>query len=158
MTRGETLRDLEHEVGVLIRRVRRVIVERARSVHPDLQPASYLILMSVAQGEPVRASAIAGLFDVDKGAVSRQVKHLIDLGLLAREQDPADARATLLSVTDEARTRMSDLTEHRRKHLDERLSEWSDDDLAAFVAGLSRYNVALGGDAVDAVDADDADD
>ncbi len=38
MSRAETVRALEHEVGVLIRRVRRVIGERARAVHPDLQP------------------------------------------------------------------------------------------------------------------------
>ena len=144
MTRGESLRDLEHEVGVLIRRVRRVIAERAAAVHPELQPASFLILSTVAQGDPVRASVIAELFDVDKGAVSRQVKHLIELGLLAKQQDPADARAVLLSVTDEARTRMADLAEHRRKYVDERLSDWSDDQLAAFVGELGRYNAAVG--------------
>ena len=45
MPRAETARRcLEQEVGVLIRRVRRVIGERARLVHPDLQPASYLLL------------------------------------------------------------------------------------------------------------------
>lgn len=149
MTRADSLRDLEHEVGVLIRRVRRVIGERARAVHPELQPASYLILSTVAQGEPVRASVIAELFDVDKGAVSRQVKHLIELGLLAKEPDPADARAVLLSVTDEARTRMADLQEHRRKYVGERLSSWSDDELSAFVGELGRYNAALGEDVSD---------
>ena len=143
MTRGDSLQDLEHEVGVLIRRVRRVIGERARAVHPELQPASYLILSTIAQGEPVRASAIAELFDVDKGAVSRQVKHLVELGLLAATKDPTDARATLLSVTDEARTRMADLKEHRRKYVGERLSEWSDDELQSFVAELGRYNATL---------------
>jgi DNA-binding MarR family transcriptional regulator len=150
MSRADTLRDLETEVGVLIRRVRRVIGERARLVHPDLQPASYLILTTIAQGAPVRASAIAELFDVDKGAISRQVKHLVDLGLLAHEKDPADARATLLSVTDEARTRMADVTEHRQKQLGEKLADWSDDDLSSFVAELARYNEALNASEPDA--------
>ncbi len=143
MNRADTLRDLESEVGVLIRRVRRVIGERARLVHPELQPASYLILTTIAQGEPVRASAISELFDVDKGAISRQVKHLVDLGLLAHEKDPADARATLLSVTDEARTRMADVTEHRQKQLSDKLADWSDDELSSFVSELGRYNRAL---------------
>jgi DNA-binding MarR family transcriptional regulator len=115
--RIETLRDLEGEVSVLIRRVRRVIGERARAVHPDLQPASYLILTTIAQDEPVRASVIAESFDIDKGAISRQVKHLVELGLLAATKDPTDARATLLTVTDEARTRLADIVEHRRKYL-----------------------------------------
>jgi DNA-binding MarR family transcriptional regulator len=144
--RTDTLRDLETEVGVLIRRVRRVIGERARLVHPELQPASYLILTTVAQGEPVRASAISELFDVDKGAVSRQVKHLVELGLLTHEKDPADARAALLSVTDEARTRLADVVEHRQKQLGEKLAEWTDDELSSFVSELGRYNAALNSD------------
>ncbi|WP_134767024.1 MarR family transcriptional regulator [Nocardioides sp. 1609] len=141
--REDTLRDLESEVGVLIRRVRRVIGVRARAVHDELQPASYLILTSVEREGPVRASAISEQFDLDKGAVSRHVKHLISLGLLADEKDPADARATLLTVTDEARTRLADVVAHRQKGLSERLAEWSDEELAAFVGELSRYNTAL---------------
>lgn len=137
------MRDLESEVGVLIRRVRRVIGERARAVHPDLQPASYLILTTIAQDEPVRASVIAESFDIDKGAISRQVKHLVELGLLSATKDPTDARATLLSVTDEAHTRMADIVEHRRKYLGERLADWTDEDLQSFVSELSRYNAAL---------------
>ena len=142
-SRVDTLRDLEHEVGVLIRRVRRVIGERARLVHPDLQPASYLILSTVAQDGPVRASALSEIFSIDKGAVSRQVKHLVELGLLATAKDPTDARAVLLSATDDARSRLADIVEHRRKYLDERLAEWSDDELASFVGELGRYNAAL---------------
>ncbi len=143
MSRTDTLHDLEAELGVLIRRVRRVIGERARAVHPDLQAASYLILTTVAQDEPVRASAIAEQFEIDKGAISRQVKHLVQLGLLAVEKDPADARATLLSTTGEARTRLADVVEHRRKQLSERLTDWSDAELDSFVGELGRYNRAL---------------
>ena len=58
-SRAESLRQLEREVGVLIRRIRRVIHERARAVHPDLQPASYLCSSWLADEGPVRASAIA---------------------------------------------------------------------------------------------------
>ena len=41
---GDGRAQLLLEVGVLVRRVRRVIHERARAVHADLQPASYLLL------------------------------------------------------------------------------------------------------------------
>ncbi len=143
MTRAETLRSLEHEVGVMIRRVRRVIGVRAQMVHPDLQPASYLLLSSIADSGPVRASALVELFDTDKGAISRQLGHLLDLGLLVKEPDPADARASLMSVTDEASRRMADVSEHRLKLLDEGLSDWSDAQLDSFVDDLGRYNVAL---------------
>ena len=59
MPRTETVRALEHEVGVLIRRVRRAIGERARAVHPGLQPMSYLLLAHLAETGPMRSSALA---------------------------------------------------------------------------------------------------
>jgi DNA-binding MarR family transcriptional regulator len=143
MTRAESIRLLEQEVGVLIRRVRRVIGERARAVHESLQPASYLMLGYVSEFGPIRASAMAEIFDIDKGAISRQVQHLIDLGLIERTPDPADGRATLLSTTDEAARRLEDVAEHRRKWLDEQLGDWSDAQLNGFIRELGRYNAAL---------------
>jgi len=142
-TRADTVRQLEHEVGVMIRRVRRVIHERAQAVHPDLQPASYLMLAYLGDHGPTRSSAVAELFNIDKGAISRQVQHLADLGLLERMPDPDDGRATLLVVTDEGRTRLAEVTTHRREYLDRRLGDWSDEELSTFVAGLARYNAAL---------------
>jgi DNA-binding MarR family transcriptional regulator len=144
--RNEALRHLEQEVGVLIRRVRRVIGERARSVHPDLQPVSYLILGYLLHEGPVRASALCTAFDMDKGSVSRQAQHLLDLGLVDRTPDPDDGRATLLSVSDDGRRRIADVADHRRKLLAERLGDWSADDLEAFGAMLNRYNAALSDD------------
>ena len=142
-TRSQTLGTLEHEVGVVIRRVKRVIGERARAVHEDLQPGSYLVLTYLETTGSCRSSAIADAFDMDKGAVSRQVQHLTELGLIERTPDPADGRAALLAVTDDARRRMADVQRHRRKYLDERLADWSDEDLRAFVDMLGRYNTSL---------------
>lgn len=143
-TRVDALRDLETEVGVLIRRVRRVIGERARAVHPELLPASYLMLAHVRDHGPLRASAMCAVFDIDKGAISRQVQHLIDLGLVDRQPDPEDGRATLLTASEDGRQRLETVAVERREMLAERLGEWSADELAAFSDSLRRYNDALG--------------
>lgn len=142
-SRPETLGRLETEVGVLIRRIKRVLGERARAVHPDLQRGAYLMLAYVAEAGPLRPSVIAERFDVDKGAISRQVQQLVDLGLIDRVPDPLDGRASLVSVSDEARRRLDDVTAQRREWLDVRLGDWDDDELAGFVDVLSRYNAAL---------------
>lgn len=141
--RAETLGELEREIGVMVRRIRRVIALRARAVHPDLAPASYLMLTYVAEKGPLRASEIADQFDMDKGSISRQVSHLTELGLLERATDPDDRRAQLVSASDEGRSRLADVARHRRKWLDEQLGDWSEEDLAAFVDTLGRYNRAL---------------
>jgi DNA-binding MarR family transcriptional regulator len=141
--RAELLGDLEHEVGVMVRRIKRVIADRARAVHPDLAPASYLMLTFVADNGPVRASEIVDQFAIDKGAISRHVAHLTELGLLERVSDPEDGRAMLVSASDEGRRRLADVARHRRKWLDERLGGWSEADLSGFVDALGRYNRAL---------------
>jgi DNA-binding MarR family transcriptional regulator len=143
VSRAEELGRLEQEVGVLIRRVKRVIGERARAVHPDLQPASYLMLTYLAAEGAQRSSVMSEVFGVDKGAISRQVQHLCDLGLLVREADPVDGRAMLISASPDAVHRMHAVDRDRRRWLEEQLAEWSEDDLREFVTGLARYNSAL---------------
>jgi DNA-binding MarR family transcriptional regulator len=143
VSRTEELGRLEQEVGVLIRRVKRVIGERARAVHPDLQPASYLMLTYLADQGPSRSSVLSEKFNVDKGAISRQVQHLCELGLLVREPDPVDGRAMLASASPDAVRRLEAVDKDRRRWLEGQLAEWSEDDLSEFVAGLARYNAAL---------------
>ncbi len=144
-SRPDSLRQLEAEVGVLIRRIRRVIGERARAVHEDLQPASYLLLAHLVETGPLRASAVAEKFALDKGAVSRQVQQLVELGLVERAADPDDGRASLVSATAEAVRRIAAMGVSRRAWLDERLGDWADDELSGFVDVLGRYNQALEG-------------
>lgn len=137
------LGELEREVGVMVRRIRRLISERARAVHPELQSSTYLMLTWLEVHGPMRASEIAGAFGIDKGAISRQVQHLLELGLVDRTPDPDDGRATLVSVTAAARTRLAEVKETNRAWLDDKLHDLPDEELAQFVALLSRYNAAL---------------
>ena len=132
LSRAETLRRLEREVGVLIRRIKRVIGERARGrargPAAGVVPDARLRSPTTARCGP---RSMAEKFDIDKGAVSRQVQHLVDLGLVDRTPDPADGRAALL-VGQRRRPCAGSPTSstHRRKWLDERLGDWSDEELA----------------------------
>jgi len=143
--RAESLRLLEHEVSVMIRRIRRVLAERARAVHPELQSGSYLMLAYLADRGALRASAIAEGLCLDKGAVSRQLQHLEEIGLVDRVPDPEDRRASLVSASAEAVRRIGEVADERRQWLDQRLEDWSDEDLASFAGQLGRYNVSLDG-------------
>jgi DNA-binding MarR family transcriptional regulator len=101
------------------------------------------MLTFLATEGPQRSSVVSERFHVDKGAISRQVQHLCDLGLLEREPDPDDGRAMLISASPDAVRRMAAVDGDRRRWLDERLAEWKEDDLREFVTGLARYNAAL---------------
>ena len=139
----ELLTALEQEMGVVVRRIRRVIVERARAVDPELQVAGFLVLSFLAEAGPARSADVVDALGIDKGAISRHGQHLVDLGLLTRQPDPEDGRAALLSVTPEGASRLARVAEQRRRNLDERLADWDDDELLEFVAALSRYNRSL---------------
>ena len=114
---------------MLIRRVRRVIHERARMVHPDLQPASYLLLSHLADEGPMRSSAIAEQLRHRQGRDQPPGPAPGRPRAVERTPDPADGRATLLSASEDARARLDEVNRHRRKYLDERLGDWSEDDL-----------------------------
>jgi len=143
VARIDAVRAIEDEIGVLVRRLRRAIAERAHAIHRDLQGASYLVLGWLADNGPVRASAIVEVFGTDKGSVSRQLQHLEELGLVERTPDPADGRATLVSASAEAVRRLAQVDEDRRASLNDRLGDWSVAELEAFARQLGHYNRSL---------------
>lgn len=142
-TRTDALHAIEDELGVLVRRLKRSIVERAQAVDRDLQGASYLLLGWLAKNGPARATAIVEVFGMDKGSLSRQLQHLEDLGLVERTADPDDGRATLVSASPEAVRRLDEVDGQRRAMLDGKLGAWSADELAHFADQLGRYNSSL---------------
>lgn len=143
MADDETLRALEHEMSVLVRRIRRVISERARLLHPDLSPVAYSMLMALNSSGAQRASDLVDLFTIDKGAVSRQVQALLELGLIERSPDPEDRRAMILAISDEGHRRLAAMSAERRREIGDRLADWDEQELAEFVRSLARYNTAL---------------
>lgn len=142
-SRAEALHDLEREIGVLLRRIKRVIVERAEAVHPELQAGGHQMLAWIADHGPVRPSVLVDEFHVDKGAVSRTIQHLCDLGLVDKEPDPADGRASLLSASPDAVRRLREGDAQRREWVQDRLKGWSAAELHDLAERLGRYNEAL---------------
>ncbi|CAM5641705.1 hypothetical protein SCYAM73S_01052 [Streptomyces cyaneofuscatus] len=87
---------LERELTVFLRRARASPGEMAREVHPDLEPAAYGLLVRLEYGGRQRATELAAYFGVGKATMTRQLRALENLGLVAREPDPADGRAWLV--------------------------------------------------------------
>lgn len=141
--RGQSLFALEAEIGSLLQSTRKVIHRRATMVHPDLTGRGYVIMSLLMSGGPLRASAIAAELQVDRGAISRQVQQLLDLGLVAKTTDPADGRASLLEITALVRERMGEVSRIRSAVLSDELGDWADEDVVEFVAMLRRYNQVL---------------
>ncbi|MDF9717757.1 MarR family transcriptional regulator [Nocardioides sp. ChNu-99] len=137
------LGDLEHEIWVLLRRVRRSVAERGHAVAPGLSALGYGVLDQLARDGSGRAADIGCTLGVDKGAMSRTVHQLVDLGLVERTTDPDDARALVLGLTDLARERLAEVNVARRSRFVGAMAGWTNEELAELVTGLTRYNATV---------------
>lgn len=141
MTDGDGPREasvdtIQRELTAFARRARAA----AARLHPDLPLVSYTLLAHIDDQQGCRATDLAAHYLLDKSTVSRQIGGLEKLGLVERRPDPEDHRVHVLHPTD-AGTRVLAATQaSRRAAYQERLKDWSADDLARFATYLLRYN------------------
>src|SRR5207244_13206315 len=68
---------------------------------------------------------------------------LVRAGLVSRQVDLADARASLFLITEQGRAVCDTLKQHRSDAIHAALSSWSDQELSAFTAMFRRFNHAV---------------
>ncbi|GGO33684.1 transcriptional regulator [Streptomyces lasiicapitis] len=131
---------LERELTLLLRRARASSGEMARQVHPELEPAAYGLLAFLDESGPRRATDLAAFIGVGKATMSRQLRALEELGLVAREPDPADGRAWLVRLTEEGRERFRTVRVARRGRYVRQLSGWDRGEVAELARLLGKLN------------------
>ncbi|MGW0903596.1 MarR family winged helix-turn-helix transcriptional regulator [Streptomyces sp. NPDC002853] len=131
---------LERELSLLLRRARASSGEMARQVHPDLEPAAYGLLVCLDDSGPQRATDLAAYIGVGKATMSRQLRALEELGLVAREPDPADGRAWLVHLTTEGGTRFRTVRAGRRERYVRKLAGWDRTEVAELARLLRQLN------------------
>ncbi|MEV7393604.1 MULTISPECIES: MarR family winged helix-turn-helix transcriptional regulator [Streptomyces] len=131
---------LERELTVLLRRARASQGEMAREVHPDLESAAYGLLVRLDECGGRRATELAAYIGVGKATMSRQLRALEELGLVAREPDPADGRAWLIALTEEGRRRVGRVREARRGRYVRQLAHWPRQEVAELARLLNQLN------------------
>ena len=131
---------LEREIALLLRRSRAISARLAGQLHPDLDGASYGLLSLLQDAGPLRASELVTRIGLDKSTVSRQVAHLVDLGLVDRAPDPVDGRAQVLSPSPEGSARLARIRDVRRARWEDDLADWPASDVAALADLLRRLN------------------
>ncbi|MHA7987537.1 MarR family winged helix-turn-helix transcriptional regulator [Rathayibacter sp. CAU 1779] len=136
----DAIASVEREFGALFVRLRTRMRAQAIEVDPQLPPFGYIMLGALARSGPMHAGALAEELYADKSLVSRQASQLEQLGLLRREQDPVDRRATYFAATDEARRRLETIANRNRAEMRNGLAGWDVDDLHLFARLLHRLN------------------
>jgi DNA-binding MarR family transcriptional regulator len=91
----------------------------------------------------VRMSDLAGLLSLDPSTVSRMVRVLEELGLVARKPDPDDGRATLLDLTESGRAELATARAERHQLLKQALTGWNERDRARLLGLLDRLSTSI---------------
>jgi DNA-binding MarR family transcriptional regulator len=136
---------LERELTVLLRRARASSGEMVREVHPDLESSAYGLLVRLEELGRQRATELAAYIGVGKATMSRQLRALEEMGVVAREPDPADGRAWLVHLTEEGRVRFRAVRDARRARYVRELASWDREEVAALARLLHRLNRGVEG-------------
>ncbi len=100
--------------------------------------ATYVLLFHLTTGGPQRAKTLAETVCVDPSTVSRQIDQLVRLGLVERQADPDDGRATVLAATDAGFDVHRRMHERRDAMLTRVMRDWEPDDVDALTRLLGR--------------------
>jgi DNA-binding MarR family transcriptional regulator len=120
-------------------------------VRLDRAGASLLFKLS-ANRDSLRVTDLAEILGVDTPTVTRKVQQLERDGMVVRQTDPDDRRASRIRLTPAGRRTIERVRRARRKWLEELLHEWDDDDLSALADLLSHFAEDLERDLDDARD------
>jgi DNA-binding MarR family transcriptional regulator len=126
----------------LMRTVRRAKARMLDAAGNDVDSASQVLLHTVHSEGPMRASALAASVQADLSTVSRQVTTLVGHGLLERQADQDDGRATLLAVTSAGRAAIARHEQGRQAFFEDVLSGWTAEEMGQFARQLERFTTA----------------
>lgn len=112
---------------------------RQRVPSDSLEPGAFVFLKHVqANGSP-RLTELATYAGLDVSTVSRHVTHLHRQGLLDRAADPADKRASRVTLSALGEQRLQDAVARRRALLAHALDGWDPTDIDHLDRLLNRF-------------------
>jgi DNA-binding MarR family transcriptional regulator len=140
--RGAIVASVAESFIDLQRTVRRSKARLHAAAGNDVESAAQVLLHAVAAEGPMRASALAASVQADLSTVSRQVAALVGRGLLERQADQVDGRASLLAVTGAGRAAIAEHERGRQAFFDEVLTGWGAPEMRQFARQLERFTTA----------------
>lgn len=99
----------------------------------------YALLLKLAHVGPMRASDLAEKLCADPSTVSRQVAGMVKGGLVERQADPDDGRASILVPTALGQARVDQMIETRGRVFAPLVADWSAEERAVFRRLLTEF-------------------
>ncbi|GAA2453634.1 MarR family transcriptional regulator [Streptomyces glaucus] len=118
--------------------------ELGRILPSDCPSGSAAVLTLLGRHGDMRMSKLAELLAVDMSVTSRHVAHVADRGWIERSPDPADKRSRILRLTPAGRAQLDELSLRTTQLLAQRLSDWSDEEVAQLTGLMARLRASFG--------------
>lgn len=141
MTESTAGERIAEDFGDIVRRESRAVVygELTAGLGPALDEATYPVLSGLARGGPRSAARLGHDIGLDRSVVSRHADRLQGAGLLRREPDPADRRASLLVLTAEGERVVARMRARLAERFDAYLAHWPPAEAESFARALHRF-------------------
>jgi DNA-binding MarR family transcriptional regulator len=121
-----------------ITRLRRALRSSIRTDYPweTLPMAQVELLQVLGEHSPARISDLAARRRLAPSTVSGLIGQMITAGLVARDVDPADRRASVVTLTDAGREKLAAWTTAHERRMDTALAALHDSERTAIVNAL----------------------
>jgi DNA-binding MarR family transcriptional regulator len=127
-------------LGTEITRFGRVLTAWRHRVKGEPGAAERILLARLVTDGPRRATDLAAEAFLDLSTVSRQVRSLVERGLVERRPDPEDRRGYLLTATGAGHEIYLEFRRQRDAKLGALLTSWSPEDRYQLIRLLTRLN------------------
>lgn len=135
--------ELGRQMVRFMRLTARVKSQVAKRGPDGIEQAAYTILFRLVHEGPQRTSQLAEALHSDISTISRQSSSLVQHGLVARQADPEDGRASLLAPTAEGMRVFEENRRQRNRWLANVLSDWPEEDRVRLNALFDRLNAGI---------------
>ncbi|MBA2532518.1 MAG: MarR family transcriptional regulator [Nocardioidaceae bacterium] len=98
-----------------------------------------VLLLVIDRVGPLRIADLATTCHVDASTVSRQAAELVREGLVHRQADPQDGRASLMALTTAGAKHVAYIKQRRREFFEQVVSGWEPQTVDVFLALLTRF-------------------
>jgi DNA-binding MarR family transcriptional regulator len=128
-------------LGLLLRRSTRALLYRALTdgLGEGVDELTYPVLSGLARVGACSAADLAREVGLDRSNVTRRADLLERAGLLRREPDPADRRATLLALTDRGQDAVRAARQRLAVRIEDALASWPPGEAQVFARCLRRF-------------------
>ncbi|MEV5989060.1 MarR family transcriptional regulator [Streptomyces sp. NPDC052051] len=139
--KNPTGHDIADALGLLLRRSTRarLYTQLTEGLGESVDDLTYPVLSGLARTRACSAADLGREIGLDRTTVTRRADRLEQAGLLQRQPDPADGRATLLALTEQGHNIVSVTRQRLAADIEASLATWPQADVQVFAHQLRRF-------------------